>query len=874
VVYDNNIKKFLVNAITESLITSKIFPGRIYAGTGDGLIVIQKQKNRFKVEYTFETPDYVDAIVEEKDGGLWLGGDFLGLFHVSGDMKALSDGIDKDVNFDYYNKQNGLPGETWKIFEVQNKMLLATELGVFAFDEETQRFIPDSTLGDNISGPQNTISLIEKSTDNNLWIISQQNGKNELGKAFLQKDGRYKWNPIPEFRRLELGSSTAVYSDYDEKSKNEILWISTKDALVRYNPDIKNNIRINYSTLIRKVSVEDDSLIYGGAPRSGKANNSSILPFSSNNINFYFSAVSFDKPEDTRYQYFLDGNDEEWSKWTSDSKKNYTNLSGGTYTFRVRSKNGYGTTGREDFFHFTVLPPWYLTWWAYTLYGLMVLAGVFAADRIGRRIVIRNERDRAKLREAELVKKQAEELETVDKLVRVINKADDLETLFKSLLERTISFIPQAEKAALFLRDHDKNLFRVAYTSGYQVDDLSNISFLPEELKNRYTVNSEEIEERIYIVSKTGDLPGDEKFISFKKANSMLVMAVEWENELEAYVVFDSFSESKAFDLSAARILNRFRVHAVSAISKARSLKMLQEKTEKIIKTQEQLVTQEKLASLGQLTAGIAHEIKNPLNFVINFAGISSELLQELQQVLESQKDKISLTSWAEIDDIIKTLEENSAKINEHGKRADNIVRSMLQHSRGKLGERRATDINAMLEENISFAFHSFRAQDISFNITIEKDFDSSVGKPDVVPQDLSRVFLNIIQNAFYAASPSKPKGNNDVNSEQKALSDKIIAEHARLGSSPTIWIKTKNLGNKIEIRIGDNGPGIPKEIHDKIFNPFFSTKSSGEGTGLGLSIAYDIIVKEHGGEIRFESTEYEFTEFIISLPNLNGSKT
>jgi len=456
----------------------------------------------------------------------------------------------------------------------------------------------------------------------------------------------------------------------------------------------------------------------------------------------------------------------------------------------------------------------------------------------------------------------------------VINKADDLDTLFNSLLEKTISFIPQAEKAVLFLLDHDENLFRVAYTSGYNVADLDKITFLPEELKNRYTDNSDEIEKGIYIVSKTDKLTADKKLLGFKKAKSMLVMAVEWENKLEAYVVFDSFADKNAFDPSTARILNRFREHAVSAISKARSLKILQEKNEKIIKTQEQLVTQEKLASLGQLTAGIAHEIKNPLNFVKNFAETSVELMQELREELENQKGNINDSNWKDIEDVIKTLEENSQRINEHGKRADSIVRSMLQHSRGKSGERREMDINAMLEENINLAYHGLRAQHVSFNVTIKKDFDSSVGKPEVVPQDLSRVFLNILQNAFYASTLSRPDGHKATLSRQPGPLGGTANGTHRHSVEPTLWVKTKNLGSKVEIRIRDNGPGIPKEIRGKIFTPFFSTKPSGEGTGLGLSIAYDIVVKEHEGEITFESQEGEFTEFIISLPNQSTRKT
>ena len=267
------------------------------------------------------------------------------------------------------------------------------------------------------------------------------------------------------------------------------------------------------------------------------------------------------------------------------------------------------------------------------IYALFLL-GIYITDRIMRRRVISREQEKAKVREAEIIKKQAEELETVDKLVRVINNAEDIDTLFNSLLAQTVSFIPKAEKAAVFLLDHNESKFYIAFTLGYQKEDLKSIVFTPEELKRRYTENSDEIEKGIYIISNTENLYGDEKMMGIGKAKSMLIMAVEWDNRLEAYVVFDSFADKNTFDSSTARILNRFREHAVSAISKAQALKTLQEKNEEIIRTQEQLVTQQKLASLGALTAGIAHEIKNPLNFVNNFSEISGELIDEIEEEL------------------------------------------------------------------------------------------------------------------------------------------------------------------------------------------------------------------------------------------------
>ncbi len=251
----------------------------------------------------------------------------------------------------------------------------------------------------------------------------------------------------------------------------------------------------------------------------------------------------------------------------------------------------------------------------------------------------------------------------------------------------------------------------------------------------------------------------------------------------------------------------------------------------------------EKMASLGELTAGIAHEIKNPLNFVNNFSEISGELLDEVTEELEKDNKE-------EVLSIIKDLKQNLEKIAQHGKRADSIVKGMLLHSRGTTGEKTPIDINDLLDQYVTLAYHGTRAQNKEFNITIEKNYDKTLGKISVVPQDISRVFLNIINNACYAAFDRKKTSKNDFN--------------------PVLRVSTKKLKHKIEICIGDNGNGIPVNILDKIFQPFFTTKPSGEGTGLGLSLSYDIVAKVHKGDIKVDTKSGEGTTFIITLPDFS----
>jgi two-component system, NtrC family, sensor kinase len=257
--------------------------------------------------------------------------------------------------------------------------------------------------------------------------------------------------------------------------------------------------------------------------------------------------------------------------------------------------------------------------------------------------------------------------------------------------------------------------------------------------------------------------------------------------------------------------------------------------------TQLQLIQSEKMASLGELTAGIAHEIRNPLNFVNNFSELNSELISELV-------DEADKGNTAEVKMIAADIKENSDKINHHGKRADTIVKGMLQHSRSSSGKKEPTDINALADEYFRLAYHGLRAKDKSFNATLETDYDETIGNIDLIPQDMGRVILNLINNAFYVVAEK--------------------SKHGIAGYEPTVSVSTKKMGDEMLISIKDNGNGIPQKIFDKIFQPFFTTKPTGQGTGLGLSLSYDI-VKAHGGELKLETKEGEGSMFIIQLPTV-----
>ncbi len=307
------------------------------------------------------------------------------------------------------------------------------------------------------------------------------------------------------------------------------------------------------------------------------------------------------------------------------------------------------------------------------------------------------------------------------------------------------------------------------------------------------------------------------------------ISAESWSLLKRASSVF-SLAYSRFKDLSQAR---------TDLIKLKEEKKRAEDALTELQVTQKQLIQSEKMASLGELTAGIAHEIQNPLNFVNNFSEVSKELLDEMKQALE-KGDAVEAKEI--MNDVIQNLE----KINHHGKRADGIVKGMLLHSRSSSGVKEPTDINALCDEYLRLSYHGLRAKDKSFNATINTDFDESIGSINIIPQDIGRVVLNLLTNAFYACTEFSDSGTN---------------------KAPTVWVSTRKEGDKILVSVQDNGPGIPPKILDKIFQPFFTTKPTGQGTGLGLSLSYDIVTKGHGGELKVETKEGEGTTFIISFP-------
>jgi two-component system, NtrC family, sensor kinase len=442
------------------------------------------------------------------------------------------------------------------------------------------------------------------------------------------------------------------------------------------------------------------------------------------------------------------------------------------------------------------------------------------------------------------------ELRALGEVSQAVNSTLDLETVLSTIVAKAVQ-LSSTEAGAIYVFDEGRQAFRLRATYGMDQELIAALTRQHIGLDEPNVAAALAHSEPIQVADLQEEAHSDLNEITLRAGyRARLVSPLIRAGKVVGLLVVRRRTPG-AFQQNTIDLIKTFAAQSTVAIENARLFKNVESALEDLRTTQDRLVQTQKLVSLGQLTAGIAHEIKNPLNFVNNFSSVSAELLDELRETLGAVKVEENMRK--EVTELADTLRDNLDKIVQHGKRADSIVKNMLLHSREGSGEHRPVDINALVDEAVNLAYHGARAEKQGFNVTLERSFDPAAGELDVFPQEITRVLLNLISNGFYAATKREEQANSD-------------------GYEPRLAAATKNLGDRVEISIRDNGTGIQPEIREKIFNPFFTTKPPGEGTGLGLSLSHDIVVKQHSGSIEIDTQPGEFTEFKITLPRCAAS--
>jgi signal transduction histidine kinase/ligand-binding sensor domain-containing protein len=807
---------------------------RFLCGSITGLYLLkQDPKSRLMtIEKKFQDIfEYIFTIRESEPGVFWIGTYDAGVIQLTF--------INNDLNhpvIEKYGPEQGLSSGTVMVNIVNGKLVFSTNKGFYKYIPATNRFEPDPFYKEMKLGinPSEYPSVSDKK--GNIWA----DGGKDL--AF------YRRLPNGNFR-MEKGSFSRFFGHmvnciYPENDSTT--WLGLSGSVVRINTSAGVISTKPWSSIIRSVRITGDIPLYMGSGKSpGLQRDATEISYKTNDIAFEYSGLSYIMPEYNEFSIRLDGYDRNWSGWMKDTKFNYTNLPSGNYVFRVKCRNIIGQDGSEATYAFTITTPWYQTLWAYLAYIIMAASAVYALLLVRTRQLRQRSRELEKIVEQRTaqIQEQKDNIEQLSKIGKDITSSLSIENIIHTVYENvnnlmdasvfTIGLHKPEEECLEFPASIEKGVLLSAFS--IPLSDEYRLAVWCFINRKEVIINDYEKDYDKYVGQMAAPIAGE-------TPESVLYLPLWNKDKVIGVISAQSFSKN-AFSDYHLNMLRNLATYSAIALENADAYRHLAILLDELRAAQDRLVTQSKLAALGELTAGISHEIQNPLNFVNNFSEICNELLDEV-------KEELVKGNQEEVNSLFHNLKLNLEKINYHGKRADSIVKSMLQHSLGSTGQKQPTDINNLTDEFFRLAYHGLRAKDKSFQASMKSDFDPDMGKINVVSQDIGRVVLNLISNAFYAVTERKKLNQPDY--------------------EPTVWVSTKKVNGKIQIRVKDNGIGIPQKILDKIFQPFFTTKPTGEGTGLGLSLAYDIVTKGHGGELKVETREGEGSEFIVLLPAEN----
>ncbi len=822
----------------------------VYVGRLDGVSILKDENGQLVSSGKLSgVSDEIRGIAKDQYGNLWLQQPSRGLYRY--DLQSQKATL--------YDRDKGLPYSSGNYLNPTSMGVLAGTLkGVYSYNQKKDAFEKRILFkGDSVRN-SNWISKIVEDNDGNIWTTAGDGTNISLYKKFNNKY-------IASSSALLPVQDNQVFCIYPDKASGKV-WLGSTDNLITYNSVMYIDFSKIKPALIRSVTLNNDSLLFNGAYSASSGIENAVqndflkpvLSYEQNNLQFTFSSPSSIERNDTKFQYFLEGFDADSSQWVTDRQKEYSNLSPGEYTFHVRSKNIFGVISPEATYAFTIKKPYYQTVVAYLVYGIVltILMVLFVRVRSNQLVeetrkleeMITERTEEVVLQKQEIETQSVEltnkndELEKINLIVKSINAEINFNSLMQSILEKT-RVIRGAEKAAMLVRDKESGQFKFKASFGYDKKVLETIQLTLEEAETRYLSFAEEAYEDIFFIKTVKSIEKDNLFSHVNKAKSALMMIIRLHNQVEAFMILENWQRQNAFVQRDFSLLKNLKEHFIAAFIKTTLLEEVQNALTDLKETQDQLIRQEKLASIGQLTKGIVDRILNPLNYINNFSLLSKDLIDESEEYVE--KEEITGDDKDEILDILNTVKINLQKVNDHGVSASRIVKGMEKILREKSTDYIETDINKLLSTNIEGMISELHKEHPDFKVDVITDFDKKHDKYKILPAEMNTVFYNLLSNAFYEVL-------------EKSKLDKDY--------KPMVKISTRLKHEGFEIRIHDNGNGILETEMKQLFSPFFTTKPTAKGTGLGLYMSQDII-KEHKGSITVDTKVNEYTEFIINIP-------
>lgn len=842
-----------------SLTQDKANADHVFVGNREGLARISQGKST-TYQQIQNYGDNIINVFSDNYGDVWLESISKGIFRYTPSTNT-------SVNYRYTTPSGELTRVGNRIINSDNGVILYNTKGVFKYNKPVDSFSSSSFLNTETKnssvGNKNWFGLLVKDPTNNYWATEGDDKK----LAFYQNNGGIFKKDTTQFLPISDIAIRTIYPD-----KDNITWFGTPKGLIRFDDRFSHKNAIPFQAYIRRIS-NGDSTVFNGYSKAGSAVDKTLDPLGNvkfnsqtNALKFEFSAATYASSDKLLFQYYLDGFDKTWSLWSDQTAKEYTNLAPGSYVFHVKAKNAYGVESTESTFSFTIGTPVYRRWWAIVLY---VVLGGTALAALFRMRLSKLERERIQLenlikerteeivdqkqeleRQSEELVIQNDQLEKIDLIVQSINAEVDFSNLFQTILAK-FSVIRNMDNGTFLVYDKASDTFRFKALRGIQ--DLSAFESLEltlDQAKDRYLSYAEEVYEDIYYKNDVRFSPLNNLIDNLNTPKSLLTIVIKNEGKIEAFILLENISRAYAFDQRDINMIRNLKEHLIAAFIKTKLLEDLENTLSDLKNTQDELIRQEKLASVGQLTKGIVDRILNPLNYVNNFSQLSEGLIEDLVDSLKKQRENVPADSLDDMLDEVDVLKTNLVKIQEHSNSTTRILKDMQRLLKEKSRDFLETDLNNFIDNKARSSVQEIKTHYKDFSVNLKLNLENKPIKVSLLPYEFGQVIQNIVSNAYYAL-------------HEKSKSDKSF--------TPEINITTKAVQDQVFIRFRDNGKGIPQREIEKLFSPFFTTKPTSEGTGLGLFMVKDII-ELHKGKIEINSQEGAFTEILVMLPSLSAA--
>ncbi len=829
--------------------TVRADPAQVYVGTQNGVVVCAARPGRAP---TYENipglTERIFGIREGPDGSLWLETLTAGLYRWLPATRQLR----------HYTTRQGLPTLLYNHVVLTSLGLLAyADQGIYRFDDARDRFVAANPFGGH-QVADNWKNLVLEDRQGSIWTVE---GDKKTITQFQPAAGRRRVAITTPFLPLSTSPITVIYPD-----RQGVVWMGGRDGVVRYDAGVRKRYTQPYDALLRRVQTVGERTLFNGAPAvpNSAAPAAVALAPEANDISFEFAAATYPVVQALTFQYQLENYDRVWSDWTEAGRKEYTNLPPGEYRFRVRSRNIYATPSREAAYAFTVLAPWYGRWWGI---ALLVAAGALALSALVRWRLAAVEREKQALelligeRTEEVVSQKAElekqseelaikndQLEKIDLIVQSINAEIDFANLFQTILAK-FSVIRNMNSASFLIYDKPTDSFRFkALRGNRELADVQAAQLTLEQAEDRYLTGAVEVYEDIYLKNRVVYTELGNAIDALAAPQSLITIVIETEGRIEGFITLENTTRAEAFDQRDISMICNLKEHLIAAFIKTRLLESLEHTLNDLENTQGELIRQERLASVGQLTKGIVDRILNPLNYVTNFSQSSDEVIGEVAQILEKEQGVLSAATLDDLRDELQVLKTNSLKIQEHSNSTTRILKDMQKLLREKSREFIETDLHSFLENKTQAAIQELKGEYKALPIRLNFQLTPQPVRVSLLPFEFGQVVQHLVSNACYTLF-EKSKTSPEFTPELRISTERTPAE-------------------QVVVRLRDNGKGIPPRELARMFSPFFTTKPTSKGTGLGLFMTKDII-ETHKGKIEIDSREGEFTELTITLPVL-----